>query len=133
MNEMLANRYLLNGKAAQALECYRKALAAFPEQSTLKCRMILAHLETSDVNDAANFLLGMFDQLGIKAIEELHKGCRGFVPTDVPEDHEAVKGLRAILSGNLRRAAKILAGVDSNEFPAVARLAARLREIDHGT
>ncbi len=130
---MLANRYLLNGRAAEALECYRKALAGSTKENTLRCRMILAHLETSGVNDAASFLLGMFDQLGIKALEELHEGCRGFVPTDVPEDHDVVKGLRALLAGNLDRAAKILTKVHSREFPAVARLATRLQEINHGT
>lgn len=133
MSEMLANRYLLNGRAAEALECYKKALSSSPKENALRCRMILAHLETSGVNDAASFLLGMFDQLGIEALEEIHEGCRGFVPTDVPEDHDAVKGLRALLAGSIVRSAEKLSKVDPEEFPAVAQLASRLQEINHGT
>lgn len=126
MGTMLANRYLLNGRAAEALQLYRQALAAAPDQSALQCRLVLAHLEAARVDEAAGFVLGMLDTFGPDALAKLRRGCQGFVPTDVPADHDAVKGLRALMSGHTRRAIDRLGRVDPDQFPAVAALAERL-------
>lgn len=132
MGTMLANRYLLNGRAAEALQLYRQALNAAPEQSALQCRLILAHLEASRVDEAAGFVLGMLEEFGLTALTRLQTGCQGFVPTDVPEDHDAITGLRALMSGNTTRARQRLGNVAPGDFPAVAALATRLEEI-HGS
>jgi len=123
---MLANRYLLNGRAAEALKLYRQALSAAPEQTALQCRLVLAHLESARIDEAAGFVIGMLDEFGPQALKQLKAGCQGFIPTDVPADHDALTGLRALMAGNTRRAKERLSGVDPEAFPAVAALAARL-------
>jgi hypothetical protein len=129
MGAMLANRYLLDGRAAKALALYKKALDDNPDDSELQCRVILAHLELDRVDDVAGFIEKMLDENGLEALEKLNQGCKGYVPTDGPAQHEVVTGLRALIAGDRRRAAEQLHMVDAAQFPAVARLADRVENL----
>lgn len=129
MNAMLANRYLLDGRAARALELYKKALDDKPADSELQCRFILAHLELDRVDEVAVFIEKMLDENGLAALEKLNQGCKGYVPTDGPAQHEVVTGLRALIAGDQKRATEQLRLVDAAQFPAVARLADRVENL----
>lgn len=132
MTDMLANRYLLNGELTAALERYRAALAADPDQPAMQCRLILAQLELSRIDDAAGFVLGVLFEDGAAGLARLRAGCRGFVPSDVPGDHDVLIGLRALLEGDSDRALSRLHKVPADEFPAVAALVRHLEDAHAG-
>jgi len=126
MEPMLANRYLLDGKANLALELYRQALIEEPRQSDLQCRFILASMELERVDEAAGFIGVMLDEYGPEALEKLQCGCFGFGPNDRPGEQDAGVGLRALMAGDVEQARQRLGLADPERFPAVAALAKRL-------
>jgi len=130
MADMLANRYLLDGRAAEALRLYQRALAHSPERSELQCRLILAQLEADRIEAAAALVLELLRARGPEALAVLRRGCAGYVRTDQPGDRPAVKGLRALLAGDAERARRFLGRIDPNALPAAAALARRLEAID---
>lgn len=130
MADMLANRYLLNGFADEALIRYRAALESQPDQPELQCRLILAQLELARADEVAGFVLGVLRDGGPTGLARLRQGCRGFVPNDKPKDPEALIGLRALLAGDWTRARVHLGRVPAAVHPAVAELAEVLESID---
>ncbi len=130
MADMLANRYLLDGRASEALRLYRRALARSPQRGELQCRLILAQLEADRIEEAAALVLELLATRGPAALAALRHGCAGFVRTDLPADGPALIGLRALLAGDAERARHYLGRIDPDALPVAAALARQLETID---
>jgi tetratricopeptide (TPR) repeat protein len=130
MSEMLANRYLLNGRAARALGLYERALEQNPGQRELRCRLILSYLVLERVEQAARLVLETLEAGGTRALAELAAGCQGFVPPGGQEEPAAVGALRALLHGDFPRARRLLAGLEAGVLPVLDRLARHLEASD---
>ncbi len=133
MREMLANKYLLNGQAAKAMELYEQALADDPDQADLQCRLILAQLaqssdeRTAPLEEVAAFIGALLDRGGKKALTSLVEGCQGYAKhADHPGEGAALNGLKALLTGHNEQALLLFSSVDPTEHPAVAALRNRL-------
>lgn len=130
MGDMLANRYLLDGRATEALRRYRRAVRRAPHEPELQCRLILAQLEADRIEEAAALVLELLRQRGPQALAALRRGCAGYVPTDLPADGPALIGLRALLAGDAERARRYLGRIDPEALPVAAALARQLEAID---
>ena len=133
MREMLANKYLLNGQAAKAMELYEQALADEPDQADLQCRLILAQLaqasdeRTAPLEEVAAFISTIMDRGGREALTKLVEGCQGYAKhADHPGEGAALNGLKALLAGRDEQALLLLSTVDPTKQPAVAALKNRL-------
>ena len=136
MREMLANKYLLNGEAAKAMELYEEALADDPDQADLRCRLILAQLaqatdeRTAPLEEVASFITAIVERGGHRELLRLVKGCQGYARhADEPGQGAALNGLKALLAGHDDRALSLLSSVDPKRHPAVAELEKRLRRL----
>ena len=129
MREMLANKYLLNGEAAKAMELYEQALVDEPDQADLQCRLILAQLaqandeQTAPLEEVAAFIGALLDRGGREALSKLVEGCQGYAKhADQPGEGAALNGLKALLAGRDEQALILLSSVDPTQHPAVAAL-----------
>ncbi len=133
MNEMLANRYLLNGDLKRAIDGYRRLLAECPDSESARCRLVLACLAEGRLEEAAGELNGMIRKAGLDALGCLENNSEPFLAqVMLSADTPMTKGLGLLLSGDLQRALFMLNNDNLAGFPAVTDLRRQLADLARG-
>ncbi|RJO64378.1 MAG: tetratricopeptide repeat protein [Myxococcales bacterium] len=129
-NEMLANRYLLNGDPKRAIALYREAIESKPDVEAARCRLAVAYLQDGRFDEAADQLYSILEDRGEATPDCVASRCRGFVKsTELAAAGDIGDGLCRLVNGEIEDARRLLAGSDLTRYPSVTKLLSRLAEL----